>query len=138
MTNSTEILYEMKHFYYSLYSRSNCFPGPAFVDLTHPSLNEDESISCEGVLTLDEGYRALVAMSNDKSPGSDGLTVNFYKVFWQNIGNLVVDSLNYGYQRGFLSPEQSRGIITLIPKPDNDPISLVNYRPITLLNSDYT
>lgn len=30
-----------------------------------------------------------------------------------------------------------QGIITLIPKPDKDPKILDNFRPITLLNTDY-
>ncbi len=30
-----------------------------------------------------------------------------------------------------------QGIITLIPKPDKDPNILDNFRPITLLNTDY-
>jgi len=30
-----------------------------------------------------------------------------------------------------------QGVITLIPKPDKDPKILDNFRPITLLNTDY-
>ena len=76
-------------------------------------------------------------MKNDKSPGSDGFSVNFYKLFWPLIGQFVVDSLNYGYRKGFLSPEQSRSVITLISKPGKDSTLLQNYRPISLLNVDY-
>ena len=50
----------------------------------------------------------------------------------------MVDALNYSYiNHHHLSPEQSRGVITLILKPEKDSSMLKNYRPITLLNTDY-
>lgn len=73
---------------------------------------------------------------NDKAPGSDGLSVNFYKTFWNSIGQVVLESLNFGSQRGQLSTEQAIGIVTLSLK-GNKAVTLQNYRPITLLNTDY-
>jgi hypothetical protein len=34
-------------------------------------------------------------MINEKSPGSDGYTVDFYKFFWKDIGPFVFRSLFY-------------------------------------------
>lgn len=48
-------------------------------------------------------------------------------IFWLIIGQLVVDSLNFGYHNLHLSSEQSRGV-TLICKPDKDPCMLTNYK----------
>lgn len=64
-------------------------------------------------------------------------STNFYKTFWQHIGQLVVDSFKYGFQNGWLAPDQTRGIISLSLKPDKNPLHLSNYRPMTLLNTDY-
>ena len=64
-------------------------------------------------------------------------SINFYKTFWNLRGQLVLDSLNFGYHRGHLSIEQTRGIVTLILKGNKAATSLQNYRPITLLNTDY-
>lgn len=36
-------------------------------------------------------------MANNKSPGSDGFTVEFFKFFWSKLGNFVVRSLNEGF-----------------------------------------
>lgn len=36
-----------------------------------------------------------------------------------------------------MSTTMKQGLITLIPKPDKDHLLIENWRPITLLNSDY-
>jgi hypothetical protein len=40
-------------------------------------------------------------MKNGKSPGRDGFTVDFFKLFWKDIGAFVFRSLTYGYESGF-------------------------------------
>ena len=74
---------------------------------------------------------------SDASPGSNGFTGAFYKVFWRNLKGFVVDSLNHAYETGNLSISQKLGIIILLPKPAKDKRYLSNWRPITLLNQTY-
>ena len=50
---------------------------------------------------------------------------------------LVRQPLNYAYTEGKFSISQRRGIIKLIPKKDAEPYFVKNWRPITLLNTDY-
>lgn len=76
-------------------------------------------------------------MENNKSPGSDGLSVEFYNIFWKSIKTFYLDSINYSYQTGHLTTLQKQGIISLIPKPNKDLLHLSNWRPISLLNVDY-
>ena len=76
-------------------------------------------------------------MECNKTPGSDGLPAEFYKVFWNDIADLFFKSLNYANQTGQLSVTQRRGIIKLIPKKDAEPYLIKNWRPISLLNCDY-
>ena len=76
-------------------------------------------------------------MQNRKSPGSDGFTAEFYKAFWEEIGDDVVQSVNYAFDKGELSICQKRGIITLLPKKDKPTNILNNLRPIILLNTHY-
>ena len=76
-------------------------------------------------------------MAINKTPGCDGLTVEFYRYFWADIKSLVHDSFLYALQAGKLSTDQRRGIITLIPKKAKDIRLLMNWRPISLLNTDY-
>ena len=76
-------------------------------------------------------------MKNCKSPGSDGITTEFYKIFWQDIKTYFVISINYSFEQHSLTDLQKQGLITLLPKTDKDLTILSIWRPISLLNVDY-
>ena len=79
----------------------------------------------------------LKSLSNNKSPGTDGFTAEFYKFFWPDIGEIIVKALNTNFSKRKMSLEQRRGILSLLPKKDKDLLYLKNWRPISLLNLDY-
>ena len=91
----------------------------------------------EGLLSFEECKEALKCLNDNKSPGEDGFTMEFFKCFFNVIGSDLVESFNYAHEKGQLSISQKRGIITLIPKQDSDLLHRQNWRPITLLNTDY-
>ena len=76
-------------------------------------------------------------MDSNKTPGSDGLPAEFYKMFWNDIADFLLGSINYAYETGQLSVSQKRGIIKLIPKKGTEPYLVKNWRPVSLLNCDY-
>ena len=139
-----EILNECVSFYQSLYSSKadadirddsvDCFFAQ---QQNEKSLNEDEKLLCEGLLNRKECSDALKSMKSDKSPGTDGLPCEFYKVFCNDLAELLINSLNYSYKTGKLSISQRRGVIKLIPKRDAELNAIKNWRPLTLLNCDY-
>ena len=137
------ILNEQKIYYQKLYSDLNQSEPENKSLITQSfteelsTLPEDEMKRCEGLITEKECAEALKSMENGKSPGCDGFTVDFYKVFWNDIKSLLVESINFSYEKGILSVDQRRGIITLIPKKNKIRLLLKNWRPISLLNTDY-
>lgn len=58
--------------------------------------------SCDGLLSVAEVHSALKGAATSKSPGSDGLPVEFYSRFWHIIGKDLVDVLNRSFQTGQL------------------------------------
>ena len=69
-----------------------------------------------------ECYNALQTFQKNKSPGNDGLTVEFYLAFWPVFGSLLVQSLNYTFEYGELSNSQKQAVITLVEKRGKDNI----------------
>ena len=55
-------------------------------------------------------------MANNKTPGTDGFPTEFYKLFSNDIGNILVNSFDYSFNNGSLSSDQRRGVINLIQK----------------------
>ena len=100
-------------------------------------LDEQEQNECEGLLTEAECLESLKSMELNKSPGSDGLPAEFYKVFWNDLHYYLLNSLTCAYAKGFLAVTQRRGLITLLPKKNKPANLLKNWRPITLQNCDY-
>ena len=141
--DQSQILIETKNFYENLYK---CNLNSVDFDLENelscdtcsiPKLSEIESESLEGEITFTEASNTLLKMKSNKSPGSDGFSAEFFKVFWKYIGVYVVRSINHGYKNNILSITQRHGVITLLPKGDKPKQYLKNWRPITLLNTVY-
>ena len=81
--------------------------------------------------------KVIETFQADKAPGEDGFTAEFYKYFFELLGNDLIASFNEAQVKGELSISQRRGVITLTPKEDGSLLDLSNWRPITLLNVDF-
>ena len=138
--NQNQILGEMRKFYKDLCSSRNCNvdTSPFFLnDQNIKQLKEQNKILCEKPIVESEAKLVIKNMKNGKTPGSDGYLVEFYKFFWNDIGDFLLRSFNEGFSKGELSVTQRHGILTCIPKGQKSREFISNFRPITLLNVDY-
>ena len=55
-------------------------------------------------------------MQNDKSPGNDGSTKEFYVTFWNELKEIFIDSVSETKEKGHLSTSQRQAIIRLTEK----------------------
>ena len=137
--SSCEILNESRLFYKKLYSKAENLNNSNLSCVFNgvPVLSDKLRESLEGPLSYHELLNALKGSKNDKSPGSDGFSFEFYKFFFSDIAWYLLRSLNYAYSSGSLSVTQQYGIVTMLPKGDKPRQFLKNWRPISLLNSSY-
>ena len=136
ISDQSRVLQEEMNFFKTLYSSKNLECDDESFFKHNVKLTEDEKDLCEGNISFKECAESLKSMSNGKSPGSDGYTVEFYKVFWRDIGPFLFRSLHFGYENGEFSKFQYQSVITCIPKEDKDRRYLANWRPISLMNTD--
>ena len=138
VTDQGNIMKEVHNFYKELYSSGNIdthAQGTMF-NIDDPTLSDEARDACEGLVKTEEVSSALNQMALNKSPGLDGLTSNFYKHFWPMIGATLTTVYNHAFEHGELSLTQRRGVIALLFKK-HDRSKLKNWRPITLLTTDY-
>ena len=107
-----------------------------FIESLNLKLSEEDKESCEGILKEEEVLCALKSFKNNKSPGCDGISKEFYIHFWDLLGRGFTDLLNSCFTNGLLSKSMRIAVIILLYK-DGDKESLKNWRPISLLNVDY-
>ena len=137
-----DILQEEKQFYESLYTSKNVDAekfahSPFFKPDNITPLSQEDKLALENPISPNECLNALKEFTNNKTPGTDGFTSEFYKFFWPELCPEMIASFNYAFHSGTLSISQKRGIISLIPKKDKDTSLLENLRPISLLNVGY-
>ena len=85
LNTDEEILNEAKRFYQALYASNNSsFQNVSGEDLffqkeNHCTISDEERKLCEGLLTAAEFLESLKTMESNKTPGTDGIPVEFYK-----------------------------------------------------------
>ena len=107
--DSKEILKELHKFYSNLFERKrDDTPEKCkqFLDTINvPTILNEHKDKSNMPITLDELTENLFSMNGGKSPGNDGLTVEFYKQFWEDIKNVYFETIAYstGFILGLLS-----------------------------------
>ena len=140
-TNPKVIRQDLHDFYSSLYQRnpsqcSNNSLDKFLKSVSVPNLTEEQKEKCEKKLTIGECFNTLKTFQNNKTPGNDGLTAEFYQTFWPILGKHLVECFNYAHEHGELSNSQKQAVITLLEKKGKDKKFIKNWRPISLINVD--
>ena len=138
VTSNFDIISSWVSFYSSLFTKCDVDPvvQASLLSKVSDKVPMHQAEQCEGALTAEEVFLALNGMALNKSPGSDGLPVEFYLKFWKYLGKDLVEVFNFAFSSGGLSPSQRTGLITLLYKK-GDRLERRNWRPVTLLNVDY-
>ena len=91
------------HFYHRLYQYRQCHDGIEDVKnflsgIELKSVPEDYNAKQDCPISTQEIAQYLKTLSNNKAPGSSGITGAFYKFFWSTISHAVTLAVNYCYQ----------------------------------------
>ena len=100
-----------------------------------PQLNQIDRNRCEGIIRKRECWDALSSMNNNKSPGNDGLSKEFYICFFEKLANPLIQALNQSFVDGEMSISQRQAVITLIQKKGKDKRYIQNWHPISLTSA---
>ena len=112
MRNETAILEQIENYYRNLFTSELTFSEAAYDTFTRnveiPKLSEDVQETLEGPLTYEECKKTLETFQNDKAPGEDGFTVEFYSCFFELLGNDLI-AVSTRRTRKVNSPSHNEG-----------------------------
>eukprot|EP00253_Pinus_taeda_P033970 PITA_33970 len=102
----------------------------------HKSINSDQNWALCREITLGEVEEAVNSMPNNKAPGPNGFTINFYKPCWHIVKQEVWDVVEDSRRSRSILKSINSTFIALIPKVEeaNTP---EKFKPIALCNVIY-
>lgn len=140
VTTEQEGILDIVHtFYEKLFTNDTCNEQHSqdILRCVEKQLVPEDREWCDGPISIEEVEMAITTLNKNKSPGEDGLSAEFYLAFKDQLAPLLFKLYN-SIELSQLTPKSlTKGIITLVFKNKGDKDKLENYRPISLLNTDY-
>jgi len=70
------------------------------------------------LITMEEVEEAVRDMPNEKDPGPDGFTINFYTTYWEIVNVEVSEVVEDSWQSSSILKSLNSSFITVIPKEE--------------------
>ena len=133
-----EILERVQEFYGELYERGETDEGSIGEVLENVGnmLSEEDKSWCDREINEKEVIEAIGGLKSGKSPGSDGIGIEWYKIYKDEVALILVEVFRGIEGTGTVQDRMVEGVITIIYKGKGSRLDLENYRPISLLNVD--
>ncbi|XP_056688032.1 uncharacterized protein [Spinacia oleracea] len=93
-----------------------------------PQLSPNDISRFTTPFSIAEITKAMFDMNGSKSPGPDGMSVEFFKKHWQIVGNSVIKGIQSFFRTGFLLKEWNHSLLVMIPKIASPEEVLINGR----------
>ena len=139
LKNSDSILLYVRNYYESLLGnkdKGDVDLQTVFLDHIRESVTPHENEDLIKEVTSLELKKLINCMNKNKTPGIDGLPVEFYCKMWNIIGREFLRVVQLILKENALVASQRMSVIALIPK-DGDTRFIKNWRPISMLTVDY-
>lgn len=101
-----------------------------------PSLTDSQLRDLNVPFSDTEIAQAINSLLNGKSPGPDGYSNEYFKLYQSTLTPHLCSAFNHALTGGIIPAENLQATIVTLPKPGKSPDQPANFRPTSLLNSD--
>lgn len=138
-TNKEEIIEEIRKFYAKLYTSENPSDHDigSFLNMDLPQVKEPFLAPMANFISVAEVRKAIMDSNKSKTPGPDGIPIEFYQTFIDEVTHHLAEVYNNIFLRGEAHKDFNNSITTLIYKEKGERCDIKNWRPVSLLNTDY-
>ena len=127
-----------REFYENLYAYEDTDNATQDIYLKYTrKLSDVQREAIDQPVTLYELKHALKGMREEGSPGPNGLTVKFYKYFFDDLSPFLLKFVCSCFNKGYVTEYFKTSFTVLLPKDSGSPLEVKNYRPISLLNISF-
>uniref|UniRef100_A0A803TV15 Reverse transcriptase domain-containing protein n=1 Tax=Anolis carolinensis TaxID=28377 RepID=A0A803TV15_ANOCA len=140
VNSDKEIREAFQKFYENLYSKDSINPESITEYLGKQKLekiSDEQRLDLNREISEKEICKAIKSLDSNKTPGPDGFIAGFYKLEQPEVILFLKKIMNQALQDQVIPESWKEAIITMIPKEGVDRSEVRNYRPISLLNTDY-
>ena len=137
LNDKNSISLYIKNYYEKLYRKEDYDNDYQewFLRYVNKTLTEQEQKLLEIEVSQLEIFQAVKDMNLNKTPGIDGIPVEFYVQYWNIIKHEFTEMIKNIVKGTLLNDNQRKAIITLIPK-EGDLTLLKTWRPVSLICCD--
>ncbi|KAJ1170993.1 hypothetical protein NDU88_002864 [Pleurodeles waltl] len=90
-----------------------------------------------GPVTMAEVSEAIAQLASGKTPGTDGLPMDFYKKIEKQLTPQLVEMYTESLQNGIMPCTMREAMAVPLPKTKSRQPSVTDFRPLSMLNSDF-
>ena len=136
-TTPADLLRIAKGFYTKLYTPTPTHaPTQAqLLKLVHTRVTPQQRDLLDAPFTAADFTQAVQQLPLGKSPGIDGIPIEFYQTFWPLLHTHYTAFIHHVQHSSFL-PSKNTGVTAILYKDRGALSDLANYRPLSLLNVD--
>eukprot|EP00253_Pinus_taeda_P024433 PITA_24433 len=139
LKNHNEISAQLTAHFKSIAQEPHINREKAIMDLTEAIpriITADQNWALCRKISMEETEEAIRSMPNDKAPGPDGFTINFYKACWSTVKQDVWEAVEDSRRSGTILKSLNSTFLALIPKTE-EAKTPEKFRPIALCNVIY-
>ena len=130
-----------KDYYTTLYQEpagiSVELAGGFLAEAKMTKLTAAQTEELEESMSMSEIRAAINAIAKNKTPGMDGLPIEFYDSYEEVLAPKLRDMYMEAFEVGQLPSTMEEAMIVVLPKQGRDPLQVGSYRPLSMLNMDY-